>query len=69
MSTVKSLLLNVDSSDPLSIVELGIDLILPPVVGVYAAEINRAPHLVCIELIRAPVLVSIPRGWVVDAVE
>ena len=55
----ESLFRSVDSSNPIGIVHLSIKLSLGTLGSVNAAEVGRAPHLVGVHLIRAPVLVPI----------
>ncbi|MFN9908563.1 MAG: hypothetical protein ACK56F_20945 [bacterium] len=55
------LLLSVDAGDPLRVVELGVGLLLEAHLRVHATEVDRAPHFVRVELVRAPVLVAIAR--------
>ena len=66
MTSLDRLLLPVDLLHELGVVDLILDLLESSAVAVDASEVRRAPHLVCVKLVRAPEL--IPVVLLVDAV-
>lgn len=70
MMSLECLFLDVDSLDPVLIwVHLCIHFLLESHLRVSPSEIGGTPHLVCVELVWASVLVAVAHGLIVHAVE
>lgn len=69
MSGLDGLLVDVDALDPVLVVHLRVEAVLPALLRVESPEVDGTPHLVRVQLVGAPVFVPVSHIRVVHAIE